>query len=341
MTESTPRADHLKALKQWIIRVVTAGVSVGILWYYLRDVDWEALKAAAGRADLSLAIAGIIIPMIGFWASDCAFTVRSFKWFHSPVGFWNYFIIKAAGYLLAMVNITFATGGVFLYFMSKTGIGVKKQTGLLAFRLCMSVFGFTTFLALLTLAAVAARPEEAAALKLQLIGPAIGLIILVMLEMAAFFIYRRGLILRRLPGKWFEGEFWQPLRESKLRHWAEGFAWTAPFIVLYFIGMYLVARAFHVQVPFFYFFLRMPIAALISGLPVAFGGFGTTTAAWDVFFRRFTTPADIAAITIFIPAVRLFFRLGLGAAFMPLALRELEGLKMVPWRKRGDSEKEC
>jgi len=40
----------------------------------------------------------------------------------------------------------------------------------------------------------------------------------------------------------------------------------------------------------------------------------------------------IAAITIFIPAVRLLFRLGLGAAFMPLALRELEGL-----RKRKDN----
>ena len=316
-----------KALKQWTIRILTAAVSVGILWYYLRDIDWPSLKAAAGRADLLIAVLGIIIPMIGFWFADGWFTVRTFKWFHRPVGFWSYLIIKAAGYLLAMINITFATGGVFLYFMSKTGIGVKKQAGLLAFRLCMSVFGFTAFLTLLTLAAVVALPAEAVSLKLALIGPAILLIVLIMLEMGAFFIYGSGIILKRLPASWFAGEFWHAFRESRLRHWAEGFAWTAPFIVLYFIGMFMVARAFHVQVPFFYFFLRMPIAALIAGLPVAFGGFGTTTAAWDVFFGRFTTPADIAAITIFIPTVRLLFRLALGAAFMPLALRELEGLK--------------
>jgi uncharacterized membrane protein YbhN (UPF0104 family) len=317
-----------RQLRRWAARIGTILVSAAILYYYLRRLDWPGLADAAARADFGLAAAGIVIPLIGFWVTDAIFTTRSFAWFDQPVACTDYFIIKAAAYLLAMVNVSFATGGVFLYFTRKTGIGFAKQTGLMAWRLSMAVFGFVLALAGLIAAVLLFAPGLAAEMRLAALGPAIALILLLMIEIAAFCFYRRGLILRRLPLK-LDSDLFAAFLAARPRHWGLAFAYTVPPIVLYFVGMYLVARAFHLQVPFFYFLLRMPLAALVAGLPVAFGGFGTTTAAWHAFFKSYGSEADIAAVTLFIPALRLATRALIGFLFMPLALRELERLRRL------------
>jgi len=314
-----------KAALQWLGRIATVLVSAGIIYYFLRQVEWDDLKEAVAGANLPLALLGGTVPLFFFWIMDAAFTVKSFEWFDKPVRFRDFFVLKAALYLLTLVNITIATGGVFLYFMRKTGVSAKKQAGIMAWRLFIAGLGAMMFLAAMMLAVKLISPQVAEEVTVEVWGPLVLLVAALALEPAAFWFRGGGLILKRLNLK-YQAEFWAAFRGAGPRHWLIGLGYTVPPIVVNFVCMYVVARAFHIDVPFFYFMFWIPVALAFAALPIAFGQLGTTTAAWQFFFAAYATDADIFAATIFIPTLRLIWRGAIGGLFTLLAMREIESL---------------
>ncbi len=312
-------------LLRWVMRMVTVIISAAILYYFLRGEDWESLREAASMAEVFPATMGVILPLLVFWFTDTAFTVKSFQWFHRPVRFRDYMVIKAAMYLLTMVNITLATGGVFLYFARKVHISFSKQAGLLMWRVNVAVFGYVLLFTLFVFALWSLSPGVISAVRMRDWAPVLAFLLLLMVDWWIFWTYGKGVISRRLASS-FKSEWWSAFRQSGMGHWLAGWGYTVPAIVVDVLGMYIVALSFNVEVPFFYFLFWMPVVLVLSALPIAFGGFGTTTAAWMVFFSNYADPADIAAATIFIPGVRLILRSMLGLAFLAPAMKELEGL---------------
>ncbi len=99
-----------------------------------------------------------------------------------------------------------------------------------------------------------------------------------------------------------------------------------PAFIAVFIGYYAVARAFGIEMPFIKFMVLIPYVLVISNLPVAFGGYGTTTFAWVVFFSDYATEEQIATITLFIPTARVVIRAVIGMLCLPFALKDLYNL---------------
>ncbi|HUT55589.1 MAG TPA: lysylphosphatidylglycerol synthase domain-containing protein [bacterium] len=312
-------------LARWGFRAATVLVSALILYWALYGISYEELRRAARGADLTLAVLGAAVPLFVFWITDALFTVRSFAWCGRPVPFKSYLVIKAAAYLLNMVNIAFSTGGVFLYFLKKTGISSRAQAGLLLWRLDMAVFGVVIFFTLLIAGGLCFPPAVTAKMDLGLILPVLAASLLIIAEWSLYWLKGGGLVMKRLPLD-SNAEFWTAFRIMGPTQWVKGLAYTLPPILVNFFGMYLCARAFRLEVPLIYFMIWIPLAALLSALPIAFGGFGTTTAAWAAFFAPYGAHADIVALTVFIPAVRLITRALFGIIFMPLATREIESL---------------
>ncbi len=324
--EKEQKAGFKKTASRWAMRIITMAVSAAILYYSLDDVEWDKLKKAWDESDKLLALLGATFPLLVFWTTDAAFTTRSFKWFDKPVPFKDYFFIKAAAYLLTMVNITFAAGGVFLYFMRKTGITPSRQAGLLFWRVCMAIFGVCSFFLLVMVYVALFRRDQIPELNLGLWGPLFILIIIFMIEFGLLSLRGKGLFMERLSVN-YKGDFWQAFRNARPIHWLLGWLYTLPAILVSLMGLYLVAHAFGIRVPFLYFLFCIPLVSVISALPIAFGQFGTTTVAWITFFSMYGGAEEIAAATLFIPAVKLIFRGGVGLIFMPLAMKELEDLK--------------
>ncbi len=331
---SEPKASLKTRPKKytWLWRVATALVSAGILYWFFRGISWDEVITSASEADYVPAWLGMIIPVLLFWISDAAYTVKSFEWFHKRVPLSDYFVIKAAAYLLAMINIAFATGGVFYYFIRKTGITVQKQVGILVWRELMVVFGCGVFFAALALGVFAYSREMAAEAFLGFWGPALAAILLFSIESWRFWRKGKGLLFRNLPLSYHK-QFWEPFHNPQAKQWIQGMVYMLPAILAYCVGLWVTARAFDVYVPFITFMFWIPLVALISALPVAFSNFGTTTAAWVAFFAAYADRADIMVLTIFIPAARLIIRAVIGAAFVPSAMKELE---TVPGYKSGE-----
>jgi uncharacterized membrane protein YbhN (UPF0104 family) len=313
------------ALARWGFHAATVAVSALILYWALYRISYAELRRAARHADIALATFGAVAPLFVFWITDAVFTVRSFAWCGRPVPIGNYLVIKAAAYLLNMVNIAFSTGAVFLYFLKKTRISARAQAGLLLWRLQMDAFSMIIFYAMIIGCALGLEPSSAAKMKLHAAAPVLILSLIVSAEWTRYWLKGRGLVMKRLPVN-FQAEFWMAFRALGPRHWGKGMAYTFPPLVANFLGMYLCARAFHLDVPLLYFLFWIPWAALLSALPIAFGGFGTTTAAWTAFFAHYGTHAEIVALTVFIPTVRLLTRGFFSIVFMPLATREIESL---------------
>lgn len=320
---------------RWIARLSTVAVSALILYYFIGRTDWEELMDAARRADLLPAMIGVVAPLVVFWLTDAGFTVKSFAWFHRPVSFWHFMPVKAAAYLLTMVNISAGAGGVFLYFLRKARITVKKQTGILAWRVFMAVTGYFMVYLGLTAAMFVFSPEVAAGMRMEAWLPIIILFLVVLYDWSAFWLWGGGLVTGRLPLD-TASEFWTAFHQARPRHWAAGWAYTVPALCANFGGMYLVARSFNIDVPFLYFAFWIPLITMVAALPVAIGGLGTTTAAWMAFFSGMAEPSDIIAATIFIPGMRLAFRAMLGLLSMPFAMRELESIT-IDRGEEGDS----
>jgi hypothetical protein len=333
---TTPPSPGRVALR-WAGRIATIVVSAAIIYYFLRKVEWAKLKEAAESADLALALVGMLTPLFAFWITDAIFTVKSFAWFDKPVPLRDYLAVKGAAYLLTLVNITFSTTGVFLYFMRKTGISVPRQAGLLAWRVTVSTLGALIFLALFILAVASFAPGIAAGLGARYWVPFVVLTAVLTAAVTAFSFWCRGPVLARI-ARGRAAEVLAAFGSARLRHWLIGFAYTTPNLVLNFVGMFMVARAFHVEVPFFHFLFWIPVVLVFAALPIAFGQLGTTTAAWQFFFAAYGTKEDIIAATIFIPAVRLVWRAAAGLISMPFALRELESIKPAKEEEHRDPE---
>ncbi len=297
-------------------------MSAALLYYFLRGEDAAELVRVTKEADILPAVLGIVVPLIFFWLTDAAFTVKSFEWFHRPLPLKDYVVVKAASYLLAMINISLGAGGVFIYFIRKTGIKARKQVGLFGFRLSVSASGFVALFTLYALLMLVFGEEHTEKMRWDIALPVIAAVFLILLEWCLFWIWGRGVVLKRL--RWRENAtLWRAFRESRLRHWAAGWLYTQPPIILNFLGLYVVARSFGIDAPFLYFIFWIPALTMFAALPVAFGGFGTTTAAWVAFFAPYGDPSAIAAATIFIPLVKLLSRSILGLVFLPAATREL------------------
>lgn len=321
-----PVKQSRKKALNWVFRIATILVSAAIIWHFLGQVEWEELKARVVGANLALALLGAGVPLFFFWITDAAFTVKSFEWFDKPVPFRDYFVIKGAAYLLTLVNITFATGGVLLYFMRKTGISFTRQSGLLLWRVTVAGLGSAMALVLFLAVSVISFPDIASDFEPELIVPLALIVIVFTLESWAFWFRGGGIIYKRFSAD-YDSEFWSTFKNAAPRHWLKGFLFTVPPLFVNFTGMFLVARAFGINVPFVYFMCYIPLALFFSALPIAFGQLGTTTIAWQFFFSSFGDDSAIIAATLFIPSFRLVWRGLAGLASMPFAIGEIESLK--------------
>ena len=102
-----------------------------------------------------------------------------------------------------------------------------------------------------------------------------------------------------------------------------------PQITIVLVGYYFLAHAFSVDVPFWECLVVMPLVLFISNLPIAFGGFGTTTLAWQEFFGQYGAADSIAALTLFIPAGRLLLRGLIGLISLPAAYHEVTTMSLL------------
>lgn len=310
--------------------VLPLAVSVGILYYCLAGQDWQALAAAAARANLWLAIPAIVVPQLISWALGALAVQRSIVWFHGPFPLRTYFWVRGVGYILTFINSALGVGGLMLYQQRKARIGWAKLTGIGFFRVALGLWGIALVMIPSTLLMQSAGLGAATQLNLYAWWALLAFGTAWLVEAWLTWHHGISLGLSKAVSRGGRGEFWSAFRESKPRHWWLMWAIFLPQYAGLLVGYYFLNRAFGIDAPFVETLVSMPFAILVMDLPIAFAGFGTATLAWVTFFGAYGSEADITALTLALPTARLLTRALVGVVSLRPGLRDLRTLSPAP-----------
>ncbi len=322
MSESSP-IEQRSWIPGWVKKLVPILVSLFILYYYFHDQDWDKLIDACIRAKLWLAILAIVIPQLAYWYLDALIVERNFRWFHGPFPLWSYFWVKGAIYILLFVNSMLGSSGMLLYQQRKARITWRKYLGILLFRLSMTIWGIAVLMIPVTLALHHYGLTEKTRINMYLWWGGIIFGVLWLIEAWIGWHGEKHFGLSKIVVRDRESEFWTAFNLSTRIQWFFTSAVMVLPLILVLVGFYWLTMAFNIEVPFILFMAVAPMAMLIMDLPISFGGYGTATVAWMIFFKDFGSADDIAALTLFLPFGRMVCRALIGLISMRPALKEM------------------
>jgi len=314
----------------WAKRVIPILVSVLILYYYFHDRNWHELLDATRQARLWLALLAAATPQLVMWFTTVLLTEWTMVWFHGPFSFWKYFWVRGAIFILQMINNPLAAGGSLLYIQRKTGIGWARLLGIMGFRFQLAIWGFSVLMIPATLAMHYYGMTEAVKINMRIWWAFLISQVIFLIGSWIFWHHKLDItLLGKVVVRDRESEFWRAFNMATPKEWLLTWAVILPQILIALVSYYFLARAFEVNVPFWECLVVMPLVLMIANLPIAFGGFGTTTVAWFAFFGDYGSEENIAALTLFIPTARAVIRAVIGLVSLQPAFRDLTTLSLL------------
>src|SRR5687768_59411 len=254
-------------MRRKLTKIAPWVITAAILFYLFKKVPFGEVLEAGSRAAL-WTIPALVLVVLSIYLADCLAVWKTFGWFVARLSFRETLVLRAATYLLAMVNYTLGQGA-FVYFLNRTR-GVKVMRAAAAVLLIMGI----NVLLLLLLATLG-----------LLLGaePLPGLQRGVYIAYAGLFVYIVLLIwkppfLTRRPAL-------EVLLSAGLGGHLKALLVRVPHTCALLVFNYVAFRAFGVQVPVLQLVLCLPVVFLAGVLP-AVAGLGPVQAAMVFFFAR-------------------------------------------------------
>ena len=122
MTSKSKTRHYLRTILPWVI---AAGL-VGFMFY---RIDPAEVAAALRRAHLVQLVLTVLFLNVGALMTDSFATARVFSWFLAPVRFVELVPVRAATYLMAILNYHLGQAGLVYYMYRAKGVKVSAVTG--------------------------------------------------------------------------------------------------------------------------------------------------------------------------------------------------------------------
>jgi len=310
----------------WLKQLAPVLGSALILYYYFHGQDWGKLRAAALQSNLWLAALAVLAPQLVYWWFMTATQKYHINWFHGPFPFREYFWVSGMVYILMFVNTALGGGGLLLYTQRKAGISWRKFAGILLFRLGLMLWGFAVILIPGTIAMHYLGLAQRAGKAIYVWWGFLIFGVLYLINGWMTWHHGRHAGLSRLVVRDRNSEFWTAFRVATKKQWFATWGLTIPPYLFTVLGLYFVAFAFDIRVPFVTFMTVGALMLLVMDLPIALGGFGSATLAWMLFFKDYGEPDAVKAMTLFFPFARSAARGLIGLVSLRPGLREINSL---------------
>ena len=282
-------------------RILPWLVAFGILALLVRHVGMASLRAALAEADLRLLLVSTLLCTLPMYLLDVLSLARVITWFNRPISFREIAPVKAAIYLLNIVNYNAGSGAVALWLKRRKGIPFLEGAASVLFVNVVDAALLVVFMAA-GLPALSPPLDRGVALIVAFAGAAL----------AGHFLYWRGgvdfIVLGRLRG-------WPIFRSFRLATFARYLRLAAlrvPFDLFFILNFWLALRAFGIEVPFLKALAYVPLILFIAVVPVTVSGLGTVQAATVFLFSAYASDAKILAFSLAFTVVLSGVRAALG-----------------------------
>lgn len=302
---SRPRSLARKALPP----ALTGFIFLFIFWRIPFRRFWEALS----RAELLPFLLLMLSLSLVYFLVDTFVLSRMVRWFHGPLRYRELLPVRAATYIISILNTQLAQAGLALYIHRRFQAPLGRITSTVAALVLLEVTNLCLF---------------ATAGMLSFPGRAPGILLAAPLALAGIWLLAMGTarggfgpLGRRFGGNVLLSTF----RRLRLRHGAAVLALKASVTFFSLLIHSQALRFFGIEIPFLHLLAFLPVVFFIGALPVTVAHLGTSQAAWIFFFRGHAPEADILAYSL---ASHLTFMLANGAyglIFLPRVYADLFG----------------
>ena len=245
-------------------------ITAGLLVYLFKKTPIQEVVEAASRA-APWTIPAMVVITLAIFLADCLAIWKTFGWFVAALTFKEALTLRAATYLLAMVNYTLGQGA-FVYFLNRTrGVRVMKAAAAVLLIMGINVLLLLLMATVGLLMGAQPLPGFQRGVYVAYVGLAV-YIVLLMLKPA--WLRRRGAF--------------EVLLSAGLSGHLKALLVRVPHTFTLLIFNYVGLTAFGVHVPFLQIVLCLPVVFLAGVLP-AVAGLGPIQAAMVLFFARYAT----------------------------------------------------
>jgi hypothetical protein len=334
------------SMPQYLIRWVPWLLTVAIFGFIFRRVPLSTVLEALRQVPLGNYLAVMLLYSLIYSALDAFVLQRLIVWFHTTVPYRRILPVRAAAYILAILNPSLGHGAV--------AFALHQRHGLPWLEVASSLL-FLTVLEFCQLALYAAVglssfypqliPAFAPVYVLLATGLGVGLWCVHQDDDPLAWIltrigrWRRGDPTYCAPARLARSSLLRTFKQARLRHYLLTLLYKAPNFFLAVTVHYLALQWFGVQVPWLRLFGLLPLVFLVASLPVTVAHLGTSQAAWLYFFAAYGEASQILAYSLLAHVTFMVLNGAIGVCFLRSALRKESFQEDLPtvslWNRHG------
>ncbi len=289
-----PLTAHLRRILPWFV----AGT---LLWVLFTRAGFGKVKAAAGEADLPYLFGVSLLCMVPMFVLDVLSISRVFAWFNRATPVLELARVRAASYLISLVNYNVGSGTIAFWLKRRHGTPFLEGFASILF------INVTDVIILVVLIA-AALPLLEPPMN-RTIGVVVGMATLLL---AGHFLYWRGGINFFLLGAFRNWPIFKSFKAARAGHYLRLAAIRLPFDLLFILNFWLALRAFDVKVPFLLTLAYVPIILFVAVVPITVAGLGTVQAVTLYLLKDYASEATLLAFSLMLMVAMTSVRVLIG-----------------------------
>ena len=310
-------------------RVLPLVFTLLIFFFIFHRIPFIRFLEALSAADYPRFLLLMLPNSLFYFAWDTLVLAYLMRWFHGPMRYRDLLPVRAASYVIALMNTQLARGALALY--------LTRQLRAPFFQIASTVIFLTllemTHLATWATAGMLSFPTQVPK-GLFWVPAGFGVFWLIFLlywrlDFAPWRVVSSAVI-------GFSPSFrdrlrvrqWSILRtfeQAPLKRYVQVILLRAPMFAVSLVIHFVAVRTFGFEIPLGQLLAFLPIIFMLAALPITVAHLGTTQAAWIFFFGDYAAPSELLAYSL---ASHLAFMLArglLGLVFLPRAYRDLFG----------------
>lgn len=294
--------------------------------FVISHTNLVSLQAALSRAPLGLLISVSIVLSAVNCAADTLAMYYVFRWFGLQLRYFDLYTIRAATYLLAVINYHAGQLGIVAYLHRVGRIPLSRAGGWILFIIGVWV-GLLLLLA--SFGALLGGPQGRALIPvLLLFGLGVVTYVIILLTQPRWLRVppesistenrygAPGRLVRRL---WaLLVAIFEPLLQAGVMGHIRAVMVRLPHLVVLLVWHYFALRCFGIQVPALTAMLYLPVVFAVASLPISVQGLGTSQLAAVFFFSAFAPDGEstVVAYSLSMTAIGTVNNLLLGLLFL-------------------------
>lgn len=318
-------AKKPSAVRRWLPAIGTALLLAYLGW----STDINAVGDAFTRADLTQTLSVLVVAALVTWTYDSGCLVwliqRTLGHRGKPggAGMGQVMPLKAASYILNIVNYNAATLGMAWVVSRRKGVSFLESAAALA------VLSYVDLVALaaLIVAGLAIAPEVLGS-QAELVARLHTVVVIIFAASLLLLLLLQSPVRHPLLKRLRDISVLRPLAALKPLDMVVGVSIRAGFVTLYVLANYLLMQSFGLEPTIGALLVMVPVLTVVGVVPLSVSGLGTTQILMRTLYAPFVTdgrapePVIDAWSTVMIFGF-ILVRLVIAAPFLPKMLAEL------------------